>query len=219
MLEDLLNTNSPESQAELIALAHQFREIQKAAQQELTEESSSVARAIKAIHVAETCWSQIQEQVETPVLACKTGCSYCCYLEVKISQPEIDLIVYGLIRDHDRDQLRQIQQHANAIYRMAQGLTVEDRVAAHIPCSMLDTHTGLCSVYRYRPLGCRGFNSVDVKACEREWNSPTELGIPVVRRKLVAYEAVLDVLSEGELVDLNWGVSEGLKSYLSVVMG
>jgi hypothetical protein len=47
-------------------------------------------------------------------------------------------------------------------------MSVADRARAAVPCPLLDTKKGTCTVHPVRPLLCRGYNSYDVAACERQ---------------------------------------------------
>jgi len=102
-------------------------------------------------------------------VACRAGCSFCCWLRVDVRAHEVLLIRRFLESEAmagGRDGLGCKIRLAGA--RVA-GLTEAERQAARQPCALLD-HAGCCSVYAVRPAACRRYLSVSVEACEAIWN-------------------------------------------------
>ena len=83
-------------------------------------------------------------------LACASGCSHCCTLEVNASLPELARVhafVEGSFSADERAALRERLESWSPGDRCA--LLVEGR----------------CSAYEARPMACRGWNSADSEAC------------------------------------------------------
>jgi Fe-S-cluster containining protein len=75
-------------------------------------------------------------------IACKAGCAWCCFIPVECTRAEYDL---------------------------AASLAAPAAVKAgdFQPCPFLDRKARTCSVYPYRPLSCRQYNSTSRLKCER----------------------------------------------------
>lgn len=103
-------------------------------------------------------------------LACKAGCSYCCYTFVSVFPPEVFSIA-GFLRGHNSgggvdSVIGKSVATAN--------LDLDQRHGAHLPCPLLVDNR--CSTYGVRPLVCRKAVSPSVDACIVEFNGG-EVGI------------------------------------------
>ncbi len=104
-------------------------------------------------------------------VACRRGCSHCCYQRVTVTAPEAFYIANHIRRDKEK-VARVIETH-----QRTKGMSHEQRLAAHIPCSMLvDT---VCSIHAVRPSGCRGTMSLDVEACIASYVNMSSNDIPM----------------------------------------
>lgn len=115
----------------------------------------------------------IDEAVEThqPPLACSKGCDYCCHFPVNVSVPEVVAIIDYVERHFSPSQQQALGERIREKRRALLQLTADQRRHTNIRCPLLK-EDGCCSVYRVRPLGCRGFNSTDVEACRRRFEQP-----------------------------------------------
>ena len=95
---------------------------------------------------------------------CRAGCSFCCFLTVETSAPEVLLIAEHLRATRTEQQLDLLKERLRRTAGDIRGLTPTGRVRAAVPCALLEN--GLCSVHGVRPLACRSWNSRDVGACE-----------------------------------------------------
>jgi Fe-S-cluster containining protein len=95
-------------------------------------------------------------------LACKPGCTPCCFGPFPISERDAERLRQGL-RDLER---REPDRAARVRERALQPVTEDE------PCPALDGATGLCDLYEARPLTCRTFGpavrwgSEAIGACE-----------------------------------------------------
>ena len=90
-------------------------------------------------------------------VACRRGCASCCTQMVSVTAPEA-LWVAATIR-----RRAQSVEKMRAADAQTHGLTIDERLKSHIVCPLLVEDA--CSIYAARPLGCRGFVSVDLNAC------------------------------------------------------
>jgi hypothetical protein len=107
----------------------------------------------------------------TTNVACRRGCSHCCYQRVTVVAPEAFYIANHIRKD--RDKVARVV----AAHQQTKGMSHPARLEAHLACPMLvDT---ICSVHAVRPSGCRGAMSLDVNACIAAYVNFTSTDIPM----------------------------------------
>lgn len=129
---------------------------------------------------------------EPPIapIACRKGCSACCVSKVVVTAPEVIRIARWL-RDHlDAAALAALGARVRAADARTRGLGRGERALARVPCPLLVDDA--CSVHDVRPLLCRGWTSLDERACARHFADPE--GEPVAPAHAVAYELASAVL-------------------------
>ena len=121
----------------------------------------------QAIHLSNWLWEEIEKRHITDFenIACKKGCSWCCYKQVGVSPLEVFLIAEHLKNKRIKISLADIKSRLTALDRQTNGLSSEARLAAQLPCAFLAENS--CSIYEVRPLACRGGNSIDADLCRR----------------------------------------------------
>ncbi len=112
----------------------------------------------------EQTWRYVQSLNVVPH-ACAAGCAYCCHLTVEASAPEVFLIAAHLKTTLPAARLAELKAHVRRTAEAVAGLSPDARVRAAVPCALLQN--GQCRAYRVRPLGCRSWNSRDVRACAK----------------------------------------------------
>lgn len=133
---------------------------------------------------------------ESPPVACKAGCAWCCYQLVAASVPEVVRIASFL-----RDTLPS-QDYAATIDRLrsldkaTRGLTSQQRVSIPKPCAFLQDNR--CVIYPVRPFACAEFTSYDVQVCKRGKRIGFKPGAVMHEKaRLLSYAAVQRGLFEG----------------------
>ena len=121
----------------------------------------------QAIHLSNWLWEEIEERHITDFedIACKKGCSWCCYKQVGVSPLEVFLIAEHLKNKRIKISLEDIKSRLTALDQITNGLTSEARLSSQLPCAFLVEDS--CSIYEVRPLACRGGNSIDADLCRR----------------------------------------------------
>ena len=121
----------------------------------------------QAIYLSDWLWDEIKSRHITDLenIACKKGCSWCCYKQVGVSPLEVFLISEHLKNKRKTFSLEDINSRLIALDQITNGLPSEARMAAQLPCAFLVE--GSCSIYEVRPLACRGGNSIDADLCRR----------------------------------------------------
>ena len=120
-------------------------------------------------------------EIEKPV-SCTSGCSFCCYLHVTVSQLEIvPIIDYCNKNNIDIDiSVLEKQEHANNVDEFAT-IPYKDR-----KCVFLKDNK--CSIYPVRPLACRKYYVVnDPEICNSEHVLNTTLVRYSLKKEITAY--------------------------------
>jgi Fe-S-cluster containining protein len=132
----------------------------------------------------------------TPAVACKEGCSWCCYQTVPVTAPEAFAIADFLQTSQDQVSLEVTVARLKEVCQRTHGLTPRERTKQHVACSFLET--GKCSIYQVRPLACSEFTSMDVDDCKRAYRVGFKpKGIIHEKARMVTFYAVQQGLLEG----------------------
>jgi len=107
----------------------------------------------------------------TGAVACRRGCSHCCYQRVTVTAPEAFFIAAHIRTD------KQKVARVKDTHQCTNGMSHEERLAAHIPCPMLVD--SICSIHAIRPTGCRCAVSLDVEACIAAYVNMSKNEIPM----------------------------------------
>ena len=102
--------------------------------------------------------------------ACRAGCAHCCHQTVGVTAPEVFAIYAHLRTTLDAAALAAVADRVRAADDRTRGLPAAERVSPDLPCVFLADNR--CSIYEARPLSCRGTNSLDAAACERNLRDP-----------------------------------------------
>ncbi len=103
-------------------------------------------------------------------IACKAGCAHCCHLKVVVTAPEAIQIADWLRARLDPGALDALRTRVVATDDRTHGMTVQQRLAAKIPCPLLASDR--CLVHEARPLSCRGANAYDAGVCRQSLEHP-----------------------------------------------
>lgn len=98
-------------------------------------------------------------------IACATGCAWCCHYQVGVTAPQALTIAAKLKEGAGSRSLEEQKQKLTALDKRTRGLNAAKRLKARLGCAFLDEQNA-CTIYAFRPFGCRGANSVDAYACE-----------------------------------------------------
>jgi len=128
--------------------------------------------------------------------ACHSGCSHCCYQAVGVSAPEVFAIYDHLRATRTSGELDVTVARIRDADDKTRGMTSAERLSPDLPCPFLESDR--CSIYEFRPLACRGTNSLDAAMCERTLRDPEaraqllagSLAVPCFREPIRAFHAV-----------------------------
>ena len=126
---------------------------------------------------------------ESPALACKDKCHWCCHQAVAATPAEIINIVGHIDESFNKKDKKQLISRLEKLDVKSRGLNIAKRAALNMPCAFLVF--GRCSIYAARPMGCRRLTSYDEKACKTHGMVESE------KATLIAYNGVMQGMEEG----------------------
>jgi Fe-S-cluster containining protein len=106
-------------------------------------------------------------------VACKLGCSFCCFQPVDVSADTVLFVgnhIKNLPIDAQNEFWRKVSEKATAIRELA-GITRNAVITARIGCPALNGD-GSCSIYAVRPNACRGVDNFNALDCEKLFADP-----------------------------------------------
>ncbi len=104
------------------------------------------------------------------LVACQSGCTYCCMFPVAASAPEV-LAIANFVRERFNDgQQAALDARIDANIKATNGMTMSRRDRVRLGCPFLDA--GKCTVYEVRPVACRGCSSYSVEDCKDDYEEP-----------------------------------------------
>jgi Fe-S-cluster containining protein len=112
-------------------------------------------------------------------IACKKGCSHCCYIWVSATAPEL-LSIAKIIRARGDNLVAKVR----AAHQATKQFDFDNRSNHPHPCPLLEGD--VCSIYETRPKACRLAASADADICARSYHNVTNEDIPTPALYLMA---------------------------------
>jgi hypothetical protein len=97
-------------------------------------------------------------------LPCKKGCSWCCFLRVKVTPLEVMGIVDYFRLRLKPGEISELRQRVIGTDGITRGMDGHQRVYIKIMCPLLVD--GACLAYPVRPIACRVHHSLNLSDCE-----------------------------------------------------
>lgn len=125
----------------------------------------------QAISQLTQSFAQRAYEQKTPI-ACKKGCSWCCYQPVYITTNEALLIYEYMQQAFDDSQKAILLSNAKQRLKKTKGLEEKDKQNITHACPFL--FEGACVIYPVRPTACRVYLSSDEKSCKAKYDNPKD---------------------------------------------
>jgi Fe-S-cluster containining protein len=144
-------------------------------------------------------------------LLCKPGCSQCCHGAFVLSPLDTLRLRAGMevLRSTEPDLAREIEHRASMwLVEHEAGFPGKfENFANEAPCPALDTETGRCDVYKWRPMTCRLFGppvrmgeGQALAHCELCFKGASEAEVAACEME-VPFDVEADLLAEIESKD------------------
>lgn len=150
-------------------------------------------------------------QIKGLAIACRKGCSHCCWQRVTCTAPEILRVAQWLGANAGRPGVPAIEAVVAADRLPIPGAV--SGPAGRRPCALLLDHA--CGIHPGRPISCRAVLSMSATACEKAMTDPANADpVPLVVGTMDTAEAVrtlmLAAVTAKGLPDCGYDLIEGL---------
>lgn len=108
-------------------------------------------------------------------LACRAGCTWCCYFTVDVRAVEVFKILEIVERSFSPAEKARVYAEAHANSMALRNLGEAERVTRNLKCPFLSECR--CTVYVARPQSCRNYHATDVAGCKQSFEEPENLDI------------------------------------------
>ena len=118
--------------------------------------------------------ARIAAAPDVGTLACRAGCTWCCYFTVDVRAAEIfrilDFVEQSFTLEEKARVFAEVRANSVAIRRLG-----GERVTRNVKCPFL--REGRCSIYAARPQSCRNYHATNVAGCRQSYEEPENLDI------------------------------------------
>ncbi|MGH8176504.1 MAG: YkgJ family cysteine cluster protein [Steroidobacter sp.] len=112
---------------------------------------------------------------DATTLACKSGCSWCCYFTVDVRPVELFRILEFVAREFTPQEQERVRSEIEANSAVLAKLDDVERMQRNIKCPFLAS--GRCTIYAARPQTCRNYHATSAAGCEKSFQEPDNLDI------------------------------------------
>jgi Fe-S-cluster containining protein len=119
--------------------------------------------------------ARIAAAPDAGTLACRAGCTWCCYFTVDVRAAEVfrilDFVEQSFTPEEKARVSAEVRANSVALRKLGEG----ERVTRNIKCPFLNE--GRCTVYGARPQSCRNYHATNVAGCRQSYEEPENLDI------------------------------------------
>jgi Fe-S-cluster containining protein len=119
--------------------------------------------------------ARIAAAPDVGTLACRAGCTWCCYFTVDVRAAEVFRILDFVEQSFTPEEKARVHAEVRANSAALRKLGEEERVTRNIKCPLLNE--GRCTVYATRPQSCRNYHATNVAGCRQSYEEPENLDI------------------------------------------
>lgn len=112
---------------------------------------------------------------DASTLACKSGCSWCCYFTVDVRPVEVFRILDFIETRFTPRQRQRVKAQIETNSAALQELDEVQRMQQNIKCPFLTA--GRCTIYAARPQTCRNYHATNAAGCQKSFEEPDNLDI------------------------------------------
>jgi Fe-S-cluster containining protein len=119
--------------------------------------------------------ARIAAAPDVGTLACRAGCTWCCYFTVDVRAAEVfgilDFVEQSFTPEEKARVYAEVRANSVALRKLGEG----ERVTRNIKCPFLNE--GRCTIYGARPQSCRNYHATNVAGCRQSYEEPENLDI------------------------------------------
>ena len=117
--------------------------------------------------------SRVAAAPDVGTLACRSGCTWCCYFTVDVRAAEVfgilDVVAQSFTPEQKARVYAQVRANSMLLGRLGEG----ERITRNLKCPFLNE--GRCSIYGARPQSCRNYHATNVAGCQQSYDEPYNL--------------------------------------------
>jgi Fe-S-cluster containining protein len=178
-----------------------FKQIIEAQKEEVSLQLSSSKELIEVIEVVDSAadFAKVLRDKHvapnSPKIACKDKCHWCCHQSVGVSVPEVFRITEHIKKCKEKEKLEHLKR-LTELNNKTKGKSRSQRSRINLPCAFLSF--GRCRIYQVRPLLCQRQTSYDKEACKKaQPKGFPEGSIVSEKAQLLTHNGVIAGLIEG----------------------
>jgi Fe-S-cluster containining protein len=119
--------------------------------------------------------ARIAAAPDVGTLACRAGCTWCCYFTVDVRAAEVfrilDFVEQSFTPEEKARVYGEVRANSEALRNLGEG----ERVTRNVKCPFLNV--GRCTAYAARPQSCRNYHATNVAGCRQSYEEPENLDI------------------------------------------
>jgi Fe-S-cluster containining protein len=119
--------------------------------------------------------ARIAAAPDVGTLACRAGCTWCCYFTVDVRAAEVFRILNFVEQFFPPAEKAETYAAVRANSAELRKLREGERVTRNLKCPFLSD--GRCTIYAARPPSCRNYHATNVAGCQRSYEEPENLDI------------------------------------------
>jgi Fe-S-cluster containining protein len=119
--------------------------------------------------------SRIASAPDVGTLACRAGCTWCCYFTVDVRAVEVFSILDFVERSFTAEEKTRVYAEVRANSTALKNLDESARMTRNVKCPFLND--GRCTIYAARPQSCRNYHATNVAGCQQSYEEPGNLDI------------------------------------------
>ena len=119
--------------------------------------------------------ARIAAAPDVGTLACRAGCTFCCYFTVDVRAAEVFHILDVVEQSFTAQEKARVYAEVRANSETLRNGSEGERVVCNLKCPFLNE--GRCTIYAARPQSCRNYHATNVAGCEKSYDEPENLDI------------------------------------------
>jgi Fe-S-cluster containining protein len=114
--------------------------------------------------------SRIASAPDFGTLACRAGCTWCCYFTVDVRAVEVFGILDFVERSFTAEEKARVYAEVRANAAALRDSDESTRETRNVKCPFLNA--GRCTIYAVRPQTCRNYHATNAAGCQQSYEDP-----------------------------------------------
>jgi Fe-S-cluster containining protein len=119
--------------------------------------------------------ARIAAAPDVATLACRAGCTWCCYFTVDVRAAEVFRILDFVEQSFTPEEKARVYAEVRMNSLALRKLSEDERVTRNLKCPFLSE--GRCTIYSARPQSCRNYHATNAAGCQQSYEDPGNLDI------------------------------------------